>query len=264
MPSIKGLEWTFDTVTSTYDKMRPGYVEDLYKKIFEYIPIDDQSKVIEVGIGSGQATEPILKTGCELTAVEYGEKFSKLCIDKFGEYSNFAIVTKKFEDTEFENDSYDLVYSATAFHWIPEEIGYSKVFSLLRNGGVFARFANHPFKDKDNIPLADEIDRIYEQYYYKVYSEKHEPPKAFSEEKAKELANIALKYGFKDIRHYMFYRTRTFSAKEYVELLGTYSDHIAIDEEIRLEFFLKIEQAINNYGGTYTLYDTIDLELARK
>ena len=62
----------------------------------------------------------------------------------------------------------------------------------------------------------------------------------------------------------MFYRTRTFSAKEYVELLGTYSDHIAMEEKIRTEFFAKIEETINQYGGTLTIYDTIDMQLARK
>lgn len=61
MPIIKGLEWTFDTVSSTYAKMRPGYVEELYRKIFDYSSIDETSNVIEVGIGGGQATEPILK-----------------------------------------------------------------------------------------------------------------------------------------------------------------------------------------------------------
>ncbi len=28
MPVIKGLEWTFDTVASAYEKFRPGYAYD--------------------------------------------------------------------------------------------------------------------------------------------------------------------------------------------------------------------------------------------
>ena len=75
---------------------------------------------------------------------------------------------------------------------------------------------------------------------------------------------IAEKYGFTDIRYALFYRTRTFSAEEYRTLLGTYSDHIAIEETMRNEFFAKIEEAINAHGGTITIYDTIDLQLARK
>lgn len=75
---------------------------------------------------------------------------------------------------------------------------------------------------------------------------------------------IAEKYGFADIQYALFQRTRTFTAKEYGILLGTYSDHIAIEKAIRTEFFSKIEDAINNHGGTITIYDTIDLQLARK
>ncbi len=51
---------------------------------------------------------------------------------------------------------------------------------------------------------------------------------------------IASKYGFTDIRYALFYRERIFSVKEYIELLGTYSDHIAIEESIRTKFFSKI------------------------
>ena len=42
MPVIKGLEWTFDTVAPIYEKLRPGYVEELYRTLFEYIPIDER------------------------------------------------------------------------------------------------------------------------------------------------------------------------------------------------------------------------------
>lgn len=264
MGIFKGLEWTFDTVASTYEKLRPGYCEDLYKMLFNYIAINESSNVVEIGIGGGQATLPVLNTGCNLTAVEYGEQFSTLCRDKFKSYPNFSVVTKKFENTNFEDDSYDLVYSASAFHWVPEEIGYKKVFSMLKNGGAFARFANQPYRAKDNPVLSAEIDEIYALYYYKYYNKKTEVPKEYTEEQAKTRAMIAKKYGFSDIRYALFYRERIFSAKEYITLLGTYSDHIAIEESIRKEFFSEIEKTIIRNGGSITLFDTIDLQLARK
>ncbi len=129
-------------------KLRPGYVPELYKDILSYIPINQSSNVVEVGIGGGQATLPILKTGCNLTAVEYGAELAELCRNKFKEYPNFSAITAKFEDFKCEDNTCDLIYSASAFHWIPEELGYKKVFALLKSGGVFARFANHPYKDK--------------------------------------------------------------------------------------------------------------------
>ncbi len=264
MLTLKGLEWTFDTVVSTYEKLRPGYVKELYQTLFDYIPIDENSHVVEVGSGAGQATAPILMTGCQLTAVEYGEQFSELLKEKFKEYQNFSVITGKFEDTVFEDNTFDLVFSASAFHWVPEKIGYEKVFSMLKNGGVFARFANHPYCDKGNLALSQEIDEIYDRYYNRYYNKERETISEYTKQQAKERAMIANKYGFSDIRYELFYRERVFCAKEYIELLGTYSDHIAIEENIRAEFFAKIEETINKYGGTITVYDTIDLQLARK
>jgi hypothetical protein len=39
MTDLQGLGWTFDTVASKYEKMRPGYVPALYQTIFDYINI---------------------------------------------------------------------------------------------------------------------------------------------------------------------------------------------------------------------------------
>ena len=89
-------------------------------------------------------------------------------------------------------------------------------------------------------------------------------PIEYTEENAKDRALIAEKYGFQDIQYALFHRTRIFSAAEYCMLLGTYSDHIAIEKDIREEFFSKIEEAIERHGGKITLYDTMDLQLARK
>lgn len=264
MAVIKGLGWTFDTAASLYEKMRPGYVDELYQVLFDYISIDENSNVVEVGSGGGQATTPILKTGCRLTAVEYGEQFSELLREKFKEYPGFAVMTGKFEDAVFEDNAFDLVFSASAFHWVPEKIGYEKVFAMLKSGGAFARFANHPDRDKGNPALAEEIDKLYDEYYHKFHNTKQQKRLGYTEEQAKNRALIAEKYGFTDTRYFLFHRERVFTAEEYVELLGTYSDHIAIDEGIRKKFFSEIEEAINKHGGTITIYDTIDLQLARK
>ena len=51
---------------------------------------------------------------------------------------------------------------------------------------------------------------------------------------------------------------------EYTSLLGTYSDHIAMEEATRMKFFNEIREAINDNGGVITIYDTIDLQLAKK
>lgn len=264
MSATDGLGWTFDTAVSNYDKMRPGYVDEIYQAIFKYVPIDENSNVVEVGSGSGQATLPVLKTGCKLTAVEYGENFSELLRDKFKSFPKFSVVTGKFEEVSLEEDAFDLIFSATAFHWVPEKEGYEKVYRMLKKGGAFARFANRPRNCQNEPELGEEIQELYNEYYNKQHNIKSGTKKWFTEEDAKEISLIPEKYGFTDIKYFLFYRERVFTASEYTKLLGTYSDHIAIEENIRKEFFSKIEDAINRHGGTITISDTLDLELARK
>ena len=102
------------------------------------------------------------------------------------------------------------------------------------------------------------------QAVYAVYMPGSLVPSEYSEEAARSRAEIAAKYGFVDIQHRLYHRTRDFTAAEYIQLLGAYSDHIAIEENTRRRFFGEIKQAINDLGGTITIYDTIDLQLARK
>lgn len=97
-------------------------------------------EVLEVGPGTGQATEPILKTGCSYKAIELGESFSEIMKNKFNSYKNFSIVNADFETYPFVSERFDLVYSAAAFQWIPERIGYPKAYDILKSGGAFAMF----------------------------------------------------------------------------------------------------------------------------
>ena len=107
MPLNKGKEWTFNTVADAYERIRPGYPDELYQTLFAYAALDASSCAVEVGIGGGQATLPVLKTGCALTAVEYGDQLAQLCRLKFSDYSHFSVITGRFEDADLPEDASD-------------------------------------------------------------------------------------------------------------------------------------------------------------
>ncbi len=58
--------------------------------------------------------------------MEYGENLAELCRQKFKEFPKFSAVTAKFEDYMCDNNLCDLIYSASAFQLIQEDIGYTK------------------------------------------------------------------------------------------------------------------------------------------
>lgn len=259
MAIIKGLEWTFNTVAEEYDKWSPEYVSELYEDLFDYQPLTLNSEALEVGIGTGQATLPILRTGCKLTAVELGDQLAELTRRKFKDYVNLAVVTSSFQDFDDREDHYDLIYSASAFHWIPEEIGYPKVYQMLKSKGTFARFAKHGNYRLGNQDMYEKIQEIYAQYMpYSVAT----PP--FSEADAMKRSKISLRYGFIDQKVKLYTRKRSYTAQEYVSLIATQSDHIVLKESLKNQFYSAIKQVIEDKGGRIELIDTIDLELARK
>ncbi|HHT97741.1 MAG TPA: SAM-dependent methyltransferase, partial [Clostridiales bacterium] len=60
----------FDEDAKNYDTFRPTYCKELFDNIINYTILDKTKYAIEIGIGTGQATKPILETGCYLTAIE--------------------------------------------------------------------------------------------------------------------------------------------------------------------------------------------------
>lgn len=257
--TMQAFEKTFDQAIVDYDKIRPTYCKELYQDIREYQAIDENSYVLEIGIGTGKATRPFLETGCVLAGVEPGEQLAKFAEENFKEFPRFCVHNTTLQEYECRENTYDLIYAATAFHWIPEEYGYKRVYELLKNGGAFARFAYHAGADKSRPELMEEIQKQYARY-----AGWDRAPKEYGEEKAIEVAEIARKYGFEDIAYKLYHFTKDFTAEEYMSLLRTYPDHMAVEASKRQQLFDGIYDAIQRAGGKITVYYTVDLQMGRR
>jgi ubiquinone/menaquinone biosynthesis C-methylase UbiE len=254
---------TFNEVSNEYDRLRPRYPHELSADLIAYSRLNSTKKAIEIGIGAGQATLPFLNTGCELTAVEIGDKLAQRSREKFATYKHFKVFNQDFESILLDDDSFDLIYSASAFHWIKPEIGFPKVCRLLKSGGVFAWFSVQPAPAHRHIH--DELEKVYEKYSRYFGGGKPEfdrLPEA--QMKQSDRVNAFGQYGFTDIADKLYYGTRTVNASDYAALCSTYSDHRAIPEEDRIPFLQEIEDAVNRCGGEFTLADTFLLCMGRK
>ena len=252
------LRTTFNIDEFNYDKARPDYPSELFEGIFKYSNPSANSSVLEIGIGTGQATLPFLKKNYNLTAVELGNRLAEYCKQKFSPYENFNIINNDFLEANLPENSFDLIFSATAFHWIPKDSGYTKVKSLLKPNGVFALFWNHPY-----VSNTEDKTNLASMAIYQKYRPNDKPPIQFDESKCQVIINELAQFGFTDIQSKIYRRTRTLTSEEYVNLIRTYSDHNALPEQIRLAFEQDMKEAIDEVGGKINIYDTIDLYLAR-
>ena len=127
---------TFDKIPESFDKYRPRYCKELFQELEMVCGLNSEKKVLEIGPGTGQATGTILMTGCDYTGIELGENFTSFMKDKFGHIHNFHIVNADFETYNFNENIYDLVYSAATIQWIPEKIAFTKIYKMLDRKSV--------------------------------------------------------------------------------------------------------------------------------
>jgi ubiquinone/menaquinone biosynthesis C-methylase UbiE len=258
------LRLTFNNDPEGYEKWRTKYCDELFEDIKQYSRLNEDSKVVEVGCGTGQATEQLLKTGCAIEAVELGANLAAYTEKKFADNEKFKVWNGEFEKYPYEKNSLNLVYSGTAFHWIPEEVGYSKVLDMLKPGGTIAVFWNKPFFRREDDPLHQKIRSIYLKYAEMGHIGPEPKSKEDDTERYERIANSLKKYGFKNVEQKLYKKTQSFLVEDFIALLNTYSDHVSMDAAVREGFYDEIRSAINDFGGSIKQYDTMDLYLGRK
>lgn len=253
------LRLKFNEDENNYDKYRPTYANELFSDIIRYSSLCSTSKALEIGIGTGQATLPILQTGCHVTAIELGNNLAKYVSDKFSTFSNINVINADFMEYPIEKAYFDLIYCATAFHWLPIDKGYEKVRCELCEYGTIALFWNHPFPNRKN-----DISNVANRRVYDKFWPSDKELFEFSEKDCQRRIDELEQFGFKDIEAKLYHRVRTLTSDEYNSLLNTYSDHRALDKEVKSAFEMEMKRAINDIGGKINIYDTMDLYLARK
>ncbi len=58
---------SFDEVAELYDAVRPAYPEQLFDDLLAIAATPDRGRVIDVGAGTGQATEQLARRGPAVT-----------------------------------------------------------------------------------------------------------------------------------------------------------------------------------------------------
>jgi ubiquinone/menaquinone biosynthesis C-methylase UbiE len=127
----------FDGVAQLYDDSRLGYPRDIVDFVTATAGARAGSDVLEVGCGTGQLTESLTGYGFRLTAIDIGASMVGVARRRLpGSAVSFQVAA--FEDFAATDASFDLIISATAFHWVDPELRFAKPARLLRPGGWLA------------------------------------------------------------------------------------------------------------------------------
>jgi ubiquinone/menaquinone biosynthesis C-methylase UbiE len=260
----------FDEIVEEYDKIRSEYPAELFKDIISYSGTGTNKKALEIGAGTGKATKPFLDAGYNVTAVELSENMARFLQKKFNEYDKFNVIKADFESVSPEDNSYDLIYSATAFHWVNPRLGCPKAFRLLKNGGVFALFRYNMIPPVNEV-LFDEIQNVYEKHYYSFYTSNKRPVRISRDDSWKP-AELLHRFGFESLEDYgfgdiamkLYDAVRIYSTDDFISLRDTMSDHRALPEANRTALYAGFREVLKKYGGQYKEEYIFQLYMGRK
>lgn len=138
------LRDTFDRVAEVYDAVRPGYPAALFEAIADLADLAPGDPVLEVGCGSGQATEGFLARGYKVTALDPGPALIAAAERRFEGTDGVRFVTAKFEDWTPTSTAFRLVAAGQAWHWVPPAEGFAIAARALSPSGWLAVFGHCP------------------------------------------------------------------------------------------------------------------------
>lgn len=147
----------FDGVAEAYDEVRPGYPPELVEEALKEGELGRGSRILEVGCGTGKLTELLIGRGYAIDAVEPGPRMIEAARRRIGSSPDVTFHLGRFEDADLPTDTFAAVFSASAFHWVDPAVGWTKVASHLRPGGLLALLA---YMEVGNERSAD-IDREF-------------------------------------------------------------------------------------------------------
>lgn len=151
----------FNLAADYYDKFRPGYPKEIIDVLISETGIKANSKLLEIGAGSGKATELFAKQGYDILCIEPGKDLAQKGNDRFSDDS-ILFENARFEEYNLQKEYYDVIFAAQAFHWVPQPIGYERCAYALKEKAYLALFWNMYITY--DTPLDNELLEISNKY----------------------------------------------------------------------------------------------------
>ena len=121
-----------------YSKKEQKRITAVLKKIDRQI-IDNKKKALDVGAGTGNLTEKLLKMGYHVTATDISPEMCAILTRKYTQYlpSKLKVINSPIENLSLDEDKFDLITSYSVLHHLPDYLSaLRKLSSFLKEGGI--------------------------------------------------------------------------------------------------------------------------------
>jgi SAM-dependent methyltransferase len=260
-PDRESLRQRFDEAAELYDQARPGYPAQLFNDLVQLAALEPGARVLEIGCGTGQATLPLAERGFAIIAVELGPALARVARRKLARFGTVEVVTSAFEDWPLPTQPFDLVFAATAFHWLDPGVRYEKAADALRPGGALALVATHHVAGGTQ-PFFAEVQGCYERWDPSTPPGLRLTPAGDIPTDTSEL-DASGRFEAPMVRRYEW--EQTYSTASYRDVLLTYSDQRARPPEAGARLLECIARLMDaSYGGSIRKRYMNELCVARR
>ncbi len=242
MPRDQNLRVAFDAAASLYQAARPDYPDELYGDLSAITGVRPPARLLEVGCGPGKATLPLARMGFGITAIELGRNLAAAARQNLAAFPDVTVATGSFEEWRPDDPhSFELVYAATAWHWVDPQVRYAKAAETLMPGGHLAVWgASHAFPEGFD-PFFTEIQEVYTEIG-ETYD--GDWPPAPPDAKPDDSAEFDSSGHFKTVAVRRYVWARRYGADAYIDLLNTFSGHIAMEPAKREHLYAQIRRRL--------------------
>jgi SAM-dependent methyltransferase len=236
------LRATFDAVAEGYEDARPLAPPQVFDDLVKLARLGPGGRLLEIGCGTGQATLPLAERGFSILAVELGANLADVARRKLAGYPQVGVVTSSFEEWDPAGTTFDAVYAFNSFHWIDPDIRFSKSAAVLRPGGSLcvlgSSFVFHDGSDPTWLALAEDYEAV-----------SGDPRRLHPNQMRDRSDEFVESGGFGSVVRNTYLWEVTYSAEDYVALLGTFSRCRSLADDVRGELFTRVHHRIESNGG---------------
>lgn len=248
-PQTAGGHNLFGEDVAGYQSGRPDYPDALFERLAARLGLGANSRILEIGPGTGQATRRLLELGVgSLTAVEPDARLAEHLSDTLGKTSGnrLRLVVSRFEAAPLPPGGFDAAIAASSFHWVDPQTGLARIRALLEPGGHFAPWWN-VFHDMSG---ATEWSRAIRPLFDALVM----PPSFvgdshYSLDVAARTAELA-GAGFTDIEHLLFRRPVRLTAERVRAFYASFSPVLRLPAAERSAWLDRIGAIVDRaFGG---------------
>jgi trans-aconitate methyltransferase len=250
---------TFNGIAALYDNARIGYPPQIYQIIDVYSKINQSSRILEIGCGTGIATEQIYnKWNSNIIAIDPGLELIEIAQKKGLDNSKIEYINCKYEDFN-SHEKFDAIFSATAFHWLDKKTKYKKSKELLNENGKLILFWNNYLIENEDVHR--DIQNIYRQYHPDgSIKDARLHYKNKIRNRKNEINNSQI---FDLIVHHECTDSMNMNSIQYINLLKSFSNNAYLEIDKMKRFYDEVENYVNSIGNELKISIVVNLEISK-